>query len=185
MKTVIGLIGENGSGKETFVDLFTEHVGKEKVTHLRTVGILHETLDLWKIEQTRKNLQVLAIQMEIFGAGTLTNALRSRVEESQTDFVIYDCIRWQSDLNLVTSFPHHLLVYVTADPKIRWERTRKRNKKIGEGKATFEEFLENEKRATETQIKQFGAQADFTITNNSSLEEFKSQVSSLFTKRLS
>src|SRR5258708_748467 len=148
MKMIIGLVGETGSGKGTLIQIFKEIVQPHTVFHASTVGILRETFDLWRITPTKRNLQILAIRMdESFGLGTLTRALKHRIDASDATFIIYDCIRWQSDLRLIRSYPQHLIVYVTTkDPKTRWERTRLRGEKEDEKNATFEQFCAAEKR---------------------------------------
>lgn len=60
---VLGLTGEKGSGKETFVKLLAELNPNQGITHLRSSDILRETLQIWSIPETRTNLQLLPVIM--------------------------------------------------------------------------------------------------------------------------
>lgn len=176
MKT-IGLIGEKGSGKETFITLLKELLPDKKIKRVSTSAFLGETLSLWNLDKTRSNLQQMAIVMDkSFGKGTLTNALRSQIENADSDIVIYDSIRWESDLRLIRSFPENLVLCITAEPKIRFGRIKKRAQKKGEVNLTFERFQEEEKVATETQIPELASKSDLKIENNGNLSEFKLKI---------
>jgi dephospho-CoA kinase len=177
MPVVIGLIGEKRAGKGTFVKFLPELAEPKKVGVVRSVDILYETLKIWDIEPTRSNLQSLAIIMdEKYGKGTLTNAVKKKIFESMDDVVVFDGVRWPTDVELVRSFEKNFLVYVTASPKLRWERGKLAGEKAGEDKASFEQFMEEEKAYTEEFIPKIGAGADFKIANEGTLEDYRSAV---------
>jgi dephospho-CoA kinase len=177
MKIIIGLVGETGAGKETLVQLFTELVLPHTVFHLSTSAFLKRTLDEWNIKPTRENLQTLIIRMaEGFGGNVLTLALENQIRQSVATFVVYDCIRLQSDFDLIRSCAPNLILYITSDVKTRWQRTKLRAAKHGEKNATFEQFLASEQRLTETAIPEFGRQADFTIVNSSNREHLRENI---------
>lgn len=176
-KIVIGIVGEKGGGKETVGNLLIEYLGDISVARVRSSDVLSETLKIWGIPLDRHNLQHLAIVMnQGYGPETLSGAVKNRILTTNTDVVLFDGVRWEADINLVRSFKKHFLVYVTADPKIRYERTKKRKEKVGEESATFEQFMEDEKVATEVLIPVFGKDADFKIVNEGSLEDVKIEV---------
>ncbi len=173
-KFIIGIVGESGAGKETTIRILTELIRPRTVLHLSTSGFLAQGLEYWKLPKTRTNLQTLAIAMDDhFGDGTLTRAIQSHAEESPADVVVYDCIRFHSDMELVRSFKKNLVIYVTADQKVRWQRTKSRAEKPGENETTFKQFQKSETRATETSIKEFGKKADIKIVNDGSIMELK------------
>lgn len=176
MKIIIGLVGEKGSGKETFGNFLKELLPKKFIDRIHFSDILIETLDLWDVSKTRGNLQILAQHMEKFGPGILSRAIKKRVENSKAKIVIIDGIRWESDLKMLRSFPKNLLVYITADLKIRYQRTKIRHEKAFEDAASFEQFFEEEKAKNEILIPKIGKSADRKIINNGSLEEFKINV---------
>jgi dephospho-CoA kinase len=186
MKYYIGVVGEKGSGKETFVSILSEIVAPASVAHIRSSEILGETLDIWDIPRTRRNLQDLAIIMDKgFGKGMLTHAMEMRMRRSDADIVVYDGIRWDTDATMLRTFPSSILVYVTAPVRMRFERTKQRKEKAGEETTSFEKFLEEEKVATELDIVRIGNNADYIIENDGTLEKFKEKVEVFSRKMLS
>ncbi len=176
-KIVIGVVGEKGSGKETFVTILKELYPQHTIVHIRSSDILAETLKLWDLPKTRHNLQHLAIVMDQgFGLGTLTHAVRQRIAQTNADITIYDGMRWLSDEQMVRSFDTQLVVYITASASIRYERTKLRKEKIGEAGTTYEQFLQEEQVATELDIPKIGARADVHIENKSDIGDFKEAV---------
>ena len=113
---------------------------------------------------------------ENFGKGTLTNAIYERIKNDKKNIVIYDGIRWQTDVEMIRSFHKNILIYITANPKVRYERLKERKEKIGEENLTFEQFMKEEKAYTEIFISRIGKTADFKIENNYSIEKFKDKV---------
>jgi dephospho-CoA kinase len=186
-KIIIGVVGEKGAGKATFTNILTEvTAGRFTVGTEVFSGILYETLRLWDIPTTRSNLQNLSIIMRNqYGPDVLTHAIQQRVKNKSEDIIILDGVRWQADYDLIRSFEFNFLVYVSADPKIRWERLQKGSLKVGERQASWEQFLEEEKAETEIQIPEIGAKADFKIDNNKLIEDYRKQVKSFFDKLLS
>lgn len=177
MKLVIGLIGENGSGKDTFTTFFRAEAATKKVKRIKFSDILGETLNAWGIPASRSNLQNLAIVMDgQFGKGTLTTATSKRIHDGKADVFILEGIRWATDIQMLKNFENSILVYITADPKIRFERMKKRKEKVGEKDLTYERFQREEKAKTETDIPKLGQKADFLIENNGSFEEFREKV---------
>ena len=184
MKIVIGLVGEKGSGKETFGNFLKVLLPRKHIDRIHFSDILVETLALWDIPKTRSNLQILAQYMEEFGKGTLSSAIKKRALKSKAEIVIIDGIRWESDLKMLKSFPKNLLVYITADLKIRYQRTKLRKEKAFEEATTFEQFMKEEKAKNEVLIPKIGYGADFKIINNATLEEFRAQVEKFSDKYL-
>lgn len=181
MKIVIGLVGEKGSGKETFVKLLTEVAPKLSIFHTRSSDILAETLEAWGLPKTRENLQDLAIIMkDKFGPATVSNAVAKRIDSSSQDLAIFDGVRWDSDVELIRSFSRNFLIYITADLMIRYERLKERKEKAFEEGTTFEQFMKEEKKENELLIPTIGQSADVAIINNTTLEEFKNKVENFY-----
>ena len=177
MKIVIGLVGEKGSGKETLARFLKQAAAGKTVGHKRFSDVLTETLRLWDIRATRKNLQKLAVVMDnAFGEGALTHAVYALIAREEADIVVLDGIRWKTDLAMLRRFTRNILVYVTADIETRYERVKERKEKEGEECATLEEFLEEEQAPNELLIPQIGREADVRIINNSRVDDFKKQI---------
>ncbi len=180
---ILGLIGEKGAGKETFVKILTESLSHKSIAHYHFSDILSKTLSLWNLPLSRANMQILAISMvSSFGKYTLSNALKTIIKKDQSDIIIVDGVRWEADLEMLRSFPTNYLIYITANPKVRYQRIISRNEKEGEGNTTYQQFLNEEKSKTETSIKKISRQADITIENESTLDIFIKKINDSITK---
>ena len=174
---VIGVVGEKGAGKDTFSSVLLRLFEGRRVVKLRFSDLLLETLEMWGVEATRHNLQRMAIIMDTeFGRGTLTEATRLRILKIEADIVLLEGIRWKSDVSMLRSFERNILVYVTAEPKIRWERTRRRGEKVGESEASYAQFEREEQAETELEIASIGREADVTLVNNGTQAQFELEV---------
>lgn len=183
MKKVIGLVGEKGGGKGSFFNTLEEALPEKKIEKVSSSELLMKTLELWGLPNSREIMIKLVKTMnEGFGEGTLTNALKSQALKLDADIVTIDSIRLQTDFDMLRQIPNSILLYITADAKIRYERTKMRGEKADEAKATFEQFQKEESAHTEQLISEIGKQADFTINNNGTLEEFKFQVQEFIQK---
>lgn|SRR3989344_7326445 len=182
MKIVIGLVGEKGGGKETFVKSLKEIV--PQVTHIRfsdllldiaaQLGIPKEKVERWQLQELAKELD------RIFGKGTITRGIKAKLQKIDDGIIMLDGIRWQTDVEMLRSLPANLLVYITADVCLRYQRTKERKEKAGEATASFEQFLEEERAETEKYIFRIGTTADFVIQNDRGLEEFSKQVKTVY-----
>ncbi|MBI2593200.1 AAA family ATPase [Candidatus Daviesbacteria bacterium] len=177
MKSIIGLVGEKGSGKDTFAKFLKEIIKDKSVVHLRFSDLLRQTLKLWGLGETRSNLQKLAQLLEDgFGPGTVAHGIEIQIQNTQADIIILDGIRWQPDVKLLKKFPGSTLIYITADPELRFERLKKRGEKDGENNMSLEQFRKEEKAKNELLIPEIGKKADIKIENNASLKDFKLKV---------
>lgn len=175
-KVIIGLIGEKGSGKGTVADYLME---KYDAKHYGTSKILRRTLEDLHLPVTRDNLVKLALVLkEGYGPSVIIDSLIKDMEENTSDLIIADGIRMHGDVEpfLKKYKDNFYLVYVTADLKLRYERTKLRKEKDGEDKATFQEFLEEEGRLTEVSVHEIGKTAQYKLNNNGTAKELKAQV---------
>ncbi|MBI2035806.1 MAG: hypothetical protein HYT12_03975 [Candidatus Liptonbacteria bacterium] len=179
MKTVIGLVGEALAGKETFVRLFRKVAEPTTIGHHKSGDVLADTFRAWggTIPFSRENAQrlVWAIEQE-FGRGRLARAVAKRIENDPSEIVFYDGVRWHYDVEVIKTFPRHLIVYVTADEQVRYERAKKRKLeaggKIGENVITLWQFRNEARHETEMYIPGIGAKdASWKIVNNDDSEE--------------
>jgi dephospho-CoA kinase len=183
-KIIIGLIGEKGSGKGTVSDYLLEKYG---AVHFGTSKILRRTLEDLHLPVTRDNLVKLALVLkEGYGSSVIIDSLIQDMENSDADLIIADGIRMHGDVEPFRKKyqENFCLVYVTADLKLRYERTKMRKEKDGEEDATLEQFLEEEGRLTELSIHEIGRHAEFKLNNNGTAEELKKQTDEMMKKIL-
>jgi len=181
-KSVIGIIGEQAGGKGSAADIIRKHYGGSRLT---VSNILRRTLDSLYLDSSRENLINLALVLKKgFTDSVLMEAMLKEVENEDTDLVIVDGLRMPGDPDpfrreYEESFK---LIYITADQKIRYERSVNRGEKVGESDAKFEEFIKNEAKGTEKFIAEVGKSADFTIVNNGTAEELEEKIIKVMSK---
>ena len=175
-KTIIGIIGEQAGGKGAVADIIRKKYGGSRLT---VSNILRRTLDSLYLESTRENLIQLALVLKKgFKDSVLMEAMLKEVEKEDSDLIIVDGFRMPGDPDpfkkeYAGSF---YLIYVTANPKLRYERSINRGEKAGESEASFEDFKKNEKKDTEKKIALVAKNADFKITNNGTAKELEEKV---------
>ena len=175
-KKVIGIIGEQAGGKGAVADLIVEKFGGARLT---TSDILKKILDNLYLEYNRDNLTELALSLkDSFGKDILMKAMLEEVKSADEELVIVDGIRMKGDTDPFEKEygPNFKLIYVTADPKIRYERSKSRGEKKQESSQDYETFLEKEKTGTEKDIAEIGQKAYSQINNNGTWEELEKQV---------
>ncbi len=177
MRIVLGVTGESGGGKETFAKLLETTVAPHSVKLIRSSDILKETLVKWGLDTSRENYSKVSIAMRsTFGEDVLPNAIRDVVMESPEEIIILDGLRWPADVEMLRSIPGNKLVYITASPEVRFERTRQRQEKVGESETDFQKFLKESQTPADKAVPELGKQADVKIENNGTLEEFQAKV---------
>ena len=195
MKLVIGLVGEKGSGKQTFVNFLkkiassktprNDGVGGLNIRQVRFSDILAQTLLIWDIPLSRANLQKLSLIMgDEFGASSLAHAAKFNIADDPSQIIILDGIRRDAELKLVQKFKNNLLLYITAKSNLRYKRLKLRSEKVGETHITYPQFLAEEKSKAETEIPNLGKKADLKIINNDTLEAFGKRINQLAKKLL-
>lgn len=183
---IIGLIGEKGAGKGTVSEYL---INNYDAAHFGTSKILKQTIEDLHLPTTRSNFTNLALILKNgFWPSVLIDSLIKDIEEKhdQHSVIIADGIRMHGDVEPFKKKykKNFYLVYVTADLKLRYERTKKRKEKADEDKATLAQFIEEENRLTEVCIREIGEQADFILTNNTDEEGLKKQIKMMMEKIL-
>ncbi len=183
MSFVIGLVGEKGSGKQTFVNFIKEIAPNLKVRQVRFSDILAQTLVLWDIPLTRPNLQNLAIVMnKAFGMEALANAAKFSMEGDPSDIIILDGVRRESELEMVKEMENNLIIYITAQEDLRYKRLKLRSEKVGEIGLSYEQFLKEENSPAEAEIPKLSKKSDVTIENNETKDEFKQKIQLIYSE---
>jgi dephospho-CoA kinase len=174
MKLVIGIVGAPLAGKETCANLLKKLLLEDgySVSRHTFSEILRETLDLWGIPHGRDNEQRLSIMMNAetgFGDGALSRAIKHRIMNEDVDVTILDGVRWLGDETMLRSLTDvgikSILIYITADPKVRYGRLLARNR-ARESTTTWEDFERQGHARTEVDIPDIGGRAEIVLENN-------------------
>lgn len=173
-KIIIGLVGELASGKGTVVDYLKDKYSAESI---KFSSVLRKTLDIYDLEISRDNLQKLSTLLrENFGQNILANAIAKLAKEINNDVVIIDGIRRFDDMAKLKLLPEFVLIFITADERIRYERCVERNENEGDKDLSFEDFKEKGLAETEKEILAVGKIAKYTIDNIGSLKDLHKQI---------
>lgn len=168
---VIGLCGEIGAGKDSFADYLVKQKGYHKVVMSEMI-----TKELEKLGRPVDRAEMRKLgngYREKYGRGVWAKVCLDHAKEQVWRRVIISGLRDTGEVGLLRKElgKDFLLVYITADPEIRYERIIKRGgpkdpKKIEEVKEQDER--EKEKLDLYTKFKEY---ADETIANNGLIVE--------------
>jgi dephospho-CoA kinase len=179
MKRIIGLVGETGSGKDTLCDYIKGSF--ENVYCFRFSQPLSEVLGIFFDDIKKEDQQWLAISLrERFGNNILGEAIKKKVKDIESGIVILNGIRAVEEFEMIKGMGG-VIIYVTADSKLRWERLQDRGEKKDDS-SSYDKFLEIESAKPERQIKELGSRADFKIENNGTKEGFNEKIRGLVSK---
>jgi len=177
MKTIIGLTGRTGSGKDAFCDYIRQHIPNAEF--LRFSQPLSEALSLFVDKIKKEDQQWLGgVLRERFGQDILAKAIEKKINQTNSGLIVLNGIRYESEYDLLKRVGGKLF-YIVADQKIRWERVNQRGEKADD-QSGFAKFLEMETAVTETAIDRLGKQADFFIDNNGNYTDLYGQINKIF-----
>lgn len=180
MKIILSFVGDLAAGKGTICKYLNE---KYQANAYRFSTMLRDVLDRMYVPQTRENLQKIStILRQNFGEDVMSKVIAEDVKNDKNEIVMVEGIRRPTDITYLKENPGFHLIYITADPKIRWERLVKRAENPGDTEKTYEEFLQDEQAEADSMIKTLGQTAKFTINNDGTLEEFYQQMEDIITK---
>ena len=175
-KKIIGLVGEMGSGKDTFCDFVKSNY--QNVYIMKFSDALTDILKMFLDSVKREDQQWLSLTLrERFGQDILLKALIKKINAVTDGIVILNGVRRPGDLEAV-KMTGGKVVYITADEKVRWERVVIRKEKSDDD-VPFEKFQELGKAEAEVHIHEVGKMADLAINNNGSKEEFYNEIKKL------
>ncbi len=179
-KIIIGVVGANGSGKDTICDYLASKYQAEKLVFS---DLLKEALQIFLNKIGRSDYAWLAtILREKYGEGILARSMQRKIEQSSAEIIVIAGVRDRGELRMIKSYQKGMLVCIKADPKVRWERLFSRNLKADD-KVSFEIFKKKkESLPSEKYIELLSRQADYTVDNNGSFTELESNVDQFMRK---
>lgn len=172
-KKIIGLVGETGSGKDTFCRIVEKNYSS--VLSLRFSEVLSSVLGLFFNEIKKEDQQWLANSLrDRFGEDILIKGVDKKIKNANEEVVIVNGIRVKEEFDFIKSI-NGKVVYITLDVKKRWERVKDRGERKDDNVA-YEDFLKIDAGRTETQIKEIGEKADILIENSGDEKELEEKI---------
>lgn len=173
-KIVIGIVGENSSGKTTMTNYICETYGG---VSFRFSDMLGDMLKRIYLPATRENLQNISTALRnTFGDDIMSKTLAQDMMASNAAITITEGIRRPSDIVALKALPGFVLVAITADPEKRFERLHGRNEKPDDATKTWEQFIAEANHEAEQKVKEIMNEAHVAIDNNGTKEELFAQI---------
>jgi dephospho-CoA kinase len=168
-KIYLGLVGEAGSGKNTVADFLEKQFGAQIVT---SSYLLKKAIQIFISKIGRADYIWFVEKLtEKYGEDIISKAVVKNMQEFSAPIVVFNGVRLPSDYEMLKKIGG-ILVYVTADSRVRWQRVQKRGEK-SDDRAPFEEFMAMHSAKTEINVPKIGLLADYQIKNDGSLADLE------------
>jgi dephospho-CoA kinase len=166
----------NGSGKGTVAEYLREKYG---AVVYRFSDPLHQILrELW-LPNTRENLAQLSLSLrQKFGEDIMGRWVREFIEQNTGKLIILEWIRRVESMREIESMIDHV-IWIDAEPSIRYERVIGRWEKHGESTLSREEFDSQEDLETEQTLRVLWERADILIENNWTRDQLFLQIETM------
>jgi len=181
---IIGVTGNNGSGKDTFANYLVSNKGFE---HISLSDFIREETARRGIELTRHNFHDVASEMRVkSGPGILAKLALDRMDESKN--YVVTSIRNPNEIIELKKAGNFVLAAVDAPVEVRFKRIIDRNRKNEKEIISFEEFKKFEADELESQlsssqqIRECIQMANFNVDNNCDVEMFSDRIEAAYVK---
>lgn len=177
-KVYIGIIAEKGAGKGLFVKIAQKLLPQYKISSIRYSDVPREILAILNKEESRENMQALstALRRAFNDEGIFNATVKQRLQNTDADIIILDGVRKKEEAEMVKEL-EGTLIYITADPKVRFDRRQKESENTDETGMSWEQFQKQELAETEISIQEIGEKmANVVIENNGTMEEFENKI---------
>ncbi len=180
---IIGITGTIGAGKGTIVEYL---INKKGFKHYSARDFISEEVKQRKLEINRDTLTAVANDLRAKHSPQYVIEQLFYQAQKEGGNAVIESVRTPGEIAFLRKQPEFYLFAVDADPKLRFQRIKKR------GSATdhidFETFLANEKREMSTSdpnkqnLGKCIELADYVFHNDGSIEELFEQVEKVLKK---
>ncbi len=177
---IIGLSGTNGSGKDTIAHLLARKYGFYSAS---ASEMLEAELKKRKVPFSRENKRNLSAEWRReSGLGVIVDKGIAAAKAAGFDTLVVGSLRNAGEVDRVHEL-NGTVIWVDADPKVRYERITSNDRGRIEDQKTFEEFMAEQQAemqsdgdAAKLSLADVKAGADILIDNSASITEFEAQV---------
>ncbi len=176
---IVGITGTLGSGKGTVVEYLVKQKGFK---HFSVRSYLSEILKNEGKETNRDNLVYIGNKLRSkFGPGYLAEQLYKGAKKTNSNSII-ESLRNVGEIETLRGKGNFYLFATDANPKIRYERIRKRDNETDS--VSFEEFIKNESREMTSKnpnkqnLSACISMADYVFENNGTIAELYNKIES-------
>jgi dephospho-CoA kinase len=183
MKTVIGLVGSIGAGKDTVARHLEASYG---ATRLQVPDLLKSISAILGITVDRKGLQQLAMCLsKHLGPEVLPRAVLAAAPPHANPLV-YDGFRFVGQVDYMRRLEEvrFVLVAIELDIETRYKRVRDRAQYLDEVDLDFNGFAAGHANPVEVEVPTIMRHADFTIVNDGSRHDLRRRVDGIALKIL-
>ncbi len=173
---IIGITGTLGAGKGTVVEYLLE---KHAFCHYPVRDFLRAELERRHMPVNRDTLTAIANSLRAKHGPSYVIEELFREACRQGAHAVIESIRTPGEIDALSRHPAFHLLAVDADPRIRYQRIRKRNSETDQ--ISYQEFLSNEEREMHTgdpskqNLSACIERADHIIFNNGDLLQLREQ----------
>lgn len=176
-KIIVGFTGVMASGKGTASAYIAQAYGAPSY---RFSTVLRNILTRLALPINRDHMQRLSEALRTtFGSDVLAQVIAADVIRDPAPVITVDGVRRLEDIVGLKNIPGFVLVAITADEELRWQRLRARGENADDSTKTLAQFKLDQQGEAETQIVTAVAQADYTISNNGSRDDLHHQLDAL------
>lgn len=179
-KIIIGIVGEIASGKGTAAEYLKS---KYRAAIFKFSTSMRDIAARLYLEPTRENIQGVSTALRAgFGDDLFAKVMAKDVAVSPSEMIITDGIRRPSDIVELEKLPGFHLVAIVADERMRFNRVKTRNENSDDINKTWEQFQKDANAEAEMRIRDIAAKAEYTIDNNSTIEDIKQRLDEIIAK---
>lgn len=179
---IIGLAGTNGSGKDTVAQILSEDYGFFVVS---ATEMLEDELKKRDLPFERENKRKVGNEWrEQYGLSAIVDRAIEQAESAGANKLAIGSLRHPAEAEKVKELDG-IVIWVDADPKVRYDRIQSNNRGRVEDKKTFEQFLQEEQdemhsSGNEAEISGAGVKklSDFFVENSGTKQELIEQIKS-------